>query len=135
MMRVWDEWWLTALFCFFGVGLLGWVFVAGHLWVPASWADPTMLAGFILIAVKFAGALILILGQLMADIIRWLRNPTFSWEAVRNFGEACILGALIMVPPYFAEQWYAINWWLALAVTLVVVLPIVWKPLRLKGPW
>jgi hypothetical protein len=40
-----------------------------------------------------------------------------------------------MIPPYLAEQWYGINWWLALSITLVVVLPLAWKPLRLKSPW
>jgi hypothetical protein len=135
MLRIWDEWWLPVLFCFFGVGLLGWVLVIGHPWIPAGWADTTMLVGWILIAVKLAGVLLLVLGQLVVDIACWLRNPTYSWEAVRNFGEACILVVLITLPPHLAEQWYGINWGLALVVTLAVVLPIVWKPLRLKGPW
>jgi hypothetical protein len=134
MMRFWDQWWLKALLCFFGVGLLGWALVLGHSLVPASLADTTMMAGLILIAAKFAGVLILILGQLVVDTVCWLRNQTISWEGVRNFGEVCILAVLLTLPPHLAEQWYGINWGLALVVTVAVVLPIVWKPLRLRGP-
>jgi hypothetical protein len=131
----WDEWWLTALFGFFALGVLGWLLVVGHLWVPGSWANAIELAGWVLIAVKLFGVVVLVLGDVAVSIVRWLHNPTLSWEAMRNFGEVCVLVALLMTPPYFAEQWYGFNWWFAAAITAMIVLPLAWKPLRLKWPW
>ena len=54
---------------------------------------------------------------------------------MRDFIECAVLVTLIAVPAAIAEQWYGINWYLAVIVTGAVVIPLAWKPLRLRNPW
>jgi len=136
-MTSWDTWWLRAANAFFAIGILGWAVVLSSFLAPATWRETVFWIGIGLVITKVAGVILLVLAEVATIFVRWLRRPIQSLKAgeeVREFIEMCILLTLLIGPPTVAERWYGANWWIAAAITAAIVLPLAWKPFRLKRP-
>ena len=84
-----------------------------------------------LLGIKIVGFVGLALALLTSIVVQWLRRPIQSLkegEEVREFVEVGIFGVLVYVLPGLAERWYGINWWLAAAVTVAVLAPLIKRP-------
>jgi hypothetical protein len=137
-MTRWDTWWLKIFHLFLFIGVLGWVVVLISFLFPTALRDTVFWIGIGLVITKVAGVILLVLAEVAAIFVRWLRRPIQSLKAgeeVREFIEMCILLVLLMGPPTLAERWYGTDWLIAAAITAAVVLPLVWKPFRLRRPW
>jgi hypothetical protein len=49
-----------------------------------------------------------------------------------SWPEFFVLAAALMLPPILLEQWYGLNWWLMLAATAALVLPVFWLYVRVR---
>lgn len=51
---------------------------------------------------------------------------------IPNWPEFLVFLAAVMLPPILLEQWYGLSWWLMLAATAAIVLPVFWLYLRMR---
>jgi hypothetical protein len=119
---------------FLAIGVLGWAVVLISFLSPAAWRDVVFWIGIGLVIAKLVVVILLVLAEVAAIFVRWLRRPIQSLKAgedVREFVEMCILLGLLIGPPTLAERWYGTNWWIAAAITAAIILPLAWKPFRL----
>jgi hypothetical protein len=66
-----DEWFLPLFFTFGGIGLLGYVLLFGNSFFPAWMEEAAFGFGLCLIVVKLIGFVVLGVGSLAADALRW----------------------------------------------------------------
>ena len=126
-----ETWCLEAFVPLMLVGFVGWGLFFGRGLFPAAWDEPMASAGMTLLGIKIVGFVGLALALLTSIVVQWLRRPIQSLkegEEVREFVEVGIFGVLVYVLPGLAERWYGINWWLAAAVTVAVLAPLIKRP-------
>jgi hypothetical protein len=49
-----------------------------------------------------------------------------------SWPEFIVFMAALVLPPILLERWYGLNWWLMLALTAAIVVPLFWLYLRIR---